>query len=342
MGSINESERYVNLLEYLRSRTQVDCDSLDIQIVTELGPFVDCTSNQADSYFELLNPRRAALLKKSADLSRHILPEYPDVSFEELAVEISMISLSLTIAPLIPGNIHVMANPSLSYSTPKVIQNGQRIASLCQRLDPSFDLSRLCIKVPATWEGLQACRKLKDLGIKTLATTLFTMEQAILAAEAGCISISPFVHELRVHFDEEYHDTDPIFDLCVKAQQYFERYSYATRVKACSLISVDEVMQVAGVAALTLPPTLLHPLSEMTEPEAKVAALSLFNHNTKIEGQEMERRSFLDEEARFRETFAKRDGGKGRVKTTQAIDLFCEYQLKAEALMKDTDTTIVA
>lgn len=114
-----------------------------------------------------------------------------------------------------------------------------------------------------------------------------------------------------------YHDTDPIFDLCVKAQKYFEQYSYATRVKACSLISVDEVMQVAGVAALTLPPTLLHPLSEMTEPEAKVAALSLFKHNTKMEGQEVERRSFLDEEAQFREALAKRDGGKGRVKTTQ-------------------------
>jgi transaldolase len=69
-------------------------------------------------------------------------------------------------------------------------------------LEPNFDLSRLVIKVPSTWEGLQACRKLKDLGINTLATTLFTIEQAILAGEVGCISISPFVHELRVHFDE--------------------------------------------------------------------------------------------------------------------------------------------
>jgi transaldolase len=40
------------------------------------------------------------------------------------------------------------------------------------------------------------------MGIETLATTLFTIEQAILAAEVGCSSISPFVHELRVHFDE--------------------------------------------------------------------------------------------------------------------------------------------
>ena len=75
------------------------------------------------------------------------------------------------------------------------------IESLCRRLDPQFEMSRLCIKVVSTWEGLQACRELKQLGIQTLATTLFTMEQAILAAEAGCAYIAPFVHELQAFFD---------------------------------------------------------------------------------------------------------------------------------------------
>ena len=57
------------------------------------------------------------------------------------------------------------------------------------------------MKVPATWEGLQACKRLKADGIKTLATTLFTMEQVVLAGEAVCISISPFAYELRAHLD---------------------------------------------------------------------------------------------------------------------------------------------
>lgn len=76
------------------------------------------------------------------------------------------------------------------------------ITSLCRRFEPSFDQSKLCIKVPSTWEGLQACRKLKSLGIQTLATTLFTLEQAILAAEVGCIYVSPFLHELKALLDE--------------------------------------------------------------------------------------------------------------------------------------------
>ena len=63
-------------------------------------------------------------------------------------------------------------------------------------------MSRLCVKVVSTWEGLQACKILSTLGINTLATTLFTMEQAILAAEAECVYIAPFVHELQAFFDE--------------------------------------------------------------------------------------------------------------------------------------------
>jgi transaldolase len=72
---------------------------------------------------------------------------------------------------------------------------------LFRLVSPQIDVSRVVMKVAATFEGLQACRELSTHGIKTLATTVFTMEQAILAAEAGCTSISPFVHELKAGFD---------------------------------------------------------------------------------------------------------------------------------------------
>lgn len=66
---------------------------------------------------------------------------------------------------------------------------------------PAFDATRVCIKIPSTWEGLRACRELEMSGIATLATTVFCMEQAALAADAGCTYIAPYVNELRVHFD---------------------------------------------------------------------------------------------------------------------------------------------
>jgi transaldolase len=65
----------------------------------------------------------------------------------------------------------------------------------------SIETSRICIKIPATWEGLQACRELEKKGITTLATIVFSLEQTALAAAAGCRYIAPYVNELRVHFD---------------------------------------------------------------------------------------------------------------------------------------------
>jgi hypothetical protein len=45
---------------------------------------------QADAYLELITPARAALLKKSVVLARDLKPEFQDVTYEELAVEIAV------------------------------------------------------------------------------------------------------------------------------------------------------------------------------------------------------------------------------------------------------------
>ena len=199
MGSLDS----VNLLRYLRSKTNVDFDSLNTKLCQELGPFSDCTSNQADSYLELCKPEQAATVRESAALGRRLLSEYPGVPYEELAFEIGMCHVGLAMVPLIQGNIHIMANPSEAWDYEYVVENARRLYHLCQRLEPDVDLSRVVIKVPATWEGLQACRTLKAENIKTLATTTFSFEQAVLAGEAGCTSVSPFIHELQTQLDDK-------------------------------------------------------------------------------------------------------------------------------------------
>ena len=78
------------------------------------------------------------------------------------------------------------------------------IVQIFNHLDPAFDISRVCIKIPSTWEGLKACKILQSTGTTTLATTLFVIEQAALAGEVGCHYIAPYVNELRVHFDAGY------------------------------------------------------------------------------------------------------------------------------------------
>ena len=56
--------------------------------------------------------------------------------------------------------------------------------------------SNVVVKVATTEEGLKALSTLRKLGIPTNATLIFSLNQGILAAEAGANYISPFVGRL--------------------------------------------------------------------------------------------------------------------------------------------------
>jgi len=93
-------------------------------------------------------------------------------------------------------------NPRLSYDSGAIINHAHRIHKLFALIEIDFPASRICIEIHATWEGLAACGILEEHNIKTLATSLFTPEQAIAAAKAGCSYIAPYTNELKVHFEE--------------------------------------------------------------------------------------------------------------------------------------------
>lgn len=90
----------------------------------------------------------------------------------------------------------------------------------------------MCIKIPSTYAGLKACKVLEAEGIRTLATTLFTMVQAAAAGAAGCAYIAPYVNALKVHFTPGFEDNTKVkgLKLCVVAQKYFQKYGYSTQV----------------------------------------------------------------------------------------------------------------
>ncbi|KAJ5963608.1 Aldolase-type TIM barrel [Penicillium vulpinum] len=323
----------VNLLEYLRSRTQVDIDTYDIEASKEIGPFQDATGNQFEIQAEIVKPNRSAVLKRSLELATTIHPQFATITLEELAVEVAGIELALEVIQTVHGNVHVMINPSYSYNTEAIVANAQRFHLICQIIDPGFDKSRLVTKVPATWEGMKAAHQLKRSGIKTLATTLFSMEQAILAGEAGCISISPFLHELKTETYEGYKDTNPILGVCVQAQQFYRQNSLPTRLKACVALNLDELIMLAGVDALTISPKFLRLLAATERSREEVESMSLFARTANAT-EAVNYPSYIDSESQYRVHFAASEGGKAQFKTAQAIALFCDAQTAAELYVK--------
>ncbi|GAQ39636.1 transaldolase [Aspergillus niger] len=337
-------------LDYIRSRSIVDCDTMDEQVAKTLGPFHDCTSNQAIAYNELTKPEHAELLQSSHTKAKALIQEYPGLTIEELAIEIAMISLSLRIAPHITGHIHIQTNPYYSYSTEKTIVNALRtsihpsihpsplhahnrtteppltpplcthktgIVNLTHQLSPTHPQSRICIKIPSTWEGLKACQVLEQAGVRTLATTLFTMPQAILAAEVGCTYIAPYVNQLRVHFEPGFKDPSPLLHFSALVQKYYASIGSQTQVLPASLTSTNEIFALAGVQHITIAPGLL---DELAKPllEGKVPVESLFESPAVVEaavpGKEV---SYVGDEAGYRIAFTRDANGLSEEKLTQ-------------------------
>ncbi|KAJ5474550.1 Aldolase-type TIM barrel [Penicillium sp. IBT 31633x] len=323
----------VNLLEYLRSRTQMDIDTYDADASREIGPFQDATGNQFEIHAEIVKSNRSELVKRSLALATSIHSQFTTISLEELAVEVVGIELALEVVQTVRGNVHAMVNPNFSYNTQAIVANAIRYHQICRIVDPNFDISRLVTKIPATWEGMQAARQLKQSGIKTLATTLFSLEQAILAGEAGCVSISPFVHELKTETYEGYKDTDPILEVCVQAQQFYNQTSLPTRVKACVTLSLDELIMLAGVNALTLTPKVLKTLAATERSQEELESMSLFKNFAKATDP-IQYPSYIDSESLYRVDFAASGGGKVQFKTAQAISLFCDAQTASELFVK--------
>ena len=119
------------------------------------------------------------------------------------------------------------------------------------------------IKVPLTWDGLEACKTLSDKNIMINVTLCFSAQQALLAAKAGATFISPFIGRL----DDLGEDG---MDLIRDIRAIYDNYpSLNTEILAASIRSAEHVKRAAVIGAdiSTLPPSVLdelahHPLTD--------------------------------------------------------------------------------
>ena len=120
----------------------------------------------------------------------------------------------------------------------------------------------IVVKIPCIAEGLKAVRILSAEGIKTNVTLVFSLSQAILAANAGASYVSPFIGRL----DDIGEDG---VQLVANMVIIFKQYGLKTEIIAASIRNLDHVNQVmlAGAQIATIPTNvleqmLLHPLTD--------------------------------------------------------------------------------
>jgi len=139
--------------------------------------------------------------------------------------------------------------------TDGMLQEGRYLSKIAQNI---------VVKVPLTWDGLKACRVLRQEDTKVNVTLCFSAAQALLAAKVGATYISPFVGRLD---DIGQSGMDLIKVITEIFRQYNE--SINSQVLVASVRSPLHVAEAArlGADVVTIPGGVLkqmvqHPLTD--------------------------------------------------------------------------------
>ena len=122
-----------------------------------------------------------------------------------------------------------------------MIEQGKQLAALADNM---------VVKIPMCVEGLAACRALYDEGIDVNMTLVFSVAQAVLAANAGARYISPFVGR----FDDICEDgVSQLYDIVNALGNY--DFGHPVEIIAASIRSANHVREaaLAGADIATVP-----------------------------------------------------------------------------------------
>jgi transaldolase len=120
----------------------------------------------------------------------------------------------------------------------------------------------IVVKIPFIPEGVKALVTLKEEGIPTNCTLVFSAVQALIAAKAGATYVSPFLGRL----DDVGHNG---INLIREIRAIYDRYDFETKILAASLRHPRHVLEcaLAGADIATMPYSVLkqlfvHPLTD--------------------------------------------------------------------------------
>ncbi len=254
-----------NKLEQLRCITTVVADTGDFRLLQALKP-QDCTTNPSLVLKAAMLPDFSGLVDDVIRISADMMDTQQRIDrvAEELAVAIGCQALQL-----IPGRISTEVDAALSFDTEKMVSAAHRLIACYQRAGVSSE--RVLIKLAATWEGIAACRILEREGIQTNLTLVFSLVQAVAAAQAGAWLISPFVGRILDWHQKHNHKTyaaheDPGVLSVNMIYHYFKQHQYQTIVMAASFRNQGEIEALAGCDRMTISPALLMALEQDHSP----------------------------------------------------------------------------
>src|SRR6266436_5200112 len=193
-----KTETKPNQLEQIKKFTKVVADTADFESMKEFKP-QDATTNpslvfaaiQKEQYGHLLDEVLAD--QKNSGLSGHR-------QIEDICDHL-LVQFGTDILEIVPGRVSTETDARLSYDFEGSINKGRQLIKLYE--ERKIPRERVLIKIASTWEGLNAAEQLQKEGIRCNLTLMFSLPQAVRAAEAKVQLISPFVGRIYDWYKRE-------------------------------------------------------------------------------------------------------------------------------------------
>ncbi len=307
----------MNQLEQLKQYTTVVADTGDFQTMQAYSPR-DATTNPSLILKAVQKPEYQHLLED-------VIQKHKGQSSGEI-IDHLLIAFGRQILNIIPGRVSTETDARLSFDTEGTIAKARHLIALYEAAGVARE--RVLIKIASTWEGIRAADVLEKENIRCNMTLLFSLPQAIAAADAGAQLISPFVGRIYDWYKKatgkEYAGADdPGVQSVATIYSYYKKFGYTTEVMGASFRNTSQIVSLAGCDLLTISPELLQKLSESDVPFERALSAEQASH---ADIQKMT----LDEKA-FR--FMLNEDAMATEKLAEGIRLFCLDAVKLEKLV---------
>src|SRR3982751_4447101 len=253
-------------LEQLKKFTVVVSDTGDFETIKEFKPR-DATTNpsliysatQKEQYFHLLD--EVLVDRKNSGLT--------GAQQIEDAIDHLLVKFGCEILKIVPGRVSTETDARYSFDTEGSICKGRQLIKLYE--ERKIPRERVLIKIASTWEGLNAAEQLQKEGIRCNLTLMFSLPQAVRAAEAKAQLISPFVGRIYDWYKKEMKRDyagaeDPGVQSVVEIYTYYKKFDIPTEVMGASFRNTGQILELAGWDCLTISPELMEELSKSNEP----------------------------------------------------------------------------
>jgi transaldolase len=286
-----KTETKLNQLDQLKKFTKVVADTADFESIKDFKP-EDATTNPSLVYAATQKPEYAHLVEEViADQKKSGLKGHAQI--EDICDHL-LVQFGTDILQIVPGRVSTETDARLSYDVEGSINKARRLIKLYE--DRKIPRERVLIKIASTWEGLKAAEQLQREGIRCNLTLLFSLPQAVRAAEAKVQLISPFVGRIYDWYKKEMKRDytgaeDPGVQSVTEIYTYYKKFDIPTEVMGASFRNVGQILELAGCDCLTISPELMEELSKSKEPvERKLTPEKA--KSAKIEKLELDEKTF--------------------------------------------------